>query len=593
MGIIQNKLAKLLKKVADRLENAGKDGEAAKVESVVEGSEPAQQSTETPCASLDVPVDQPTATAQAEDIQPRDADSLSNFDYPSQGSKWARAKVANTFVPQPLPASSLESPKKATPSAVQSQPMAQTEPATPVPASQPKTSPTSQPNAVSQPVVQSGSVESSQPQLNFAAPADNNEIFETRVSSSFEKIRTADISIKGMDEDTSIKDLLQINTEVDLKVESIKKEAAAREEANQASQSKPAHHAPELVVSKGSSIIDSLLVSDWQAGDENLVFSERKTSDLSIATEDSFRIVAENPNTPPTTLNWMAGQLSVDVRSAVAGNPSTPQETLRRLASDRSSDVRQRVANNRKAGSDILRLLSNDKNKIVAGEARNMLVKKLKTCEMESTGANLLSTHKFRPTTNHVTATHSSMQALPQPTHLDGSPIEPTTGSGEWHALNSDDAKKAYVKQKDTVKDLKFNPASVYDRGGAPAPERNIVQPSPGDTIAFQTMVAARPTTPAARLIELAAHENEAVRRAVAENVATPPEAFAILAKDKAREVRLRLVENYSCPIDIVRQLENDLDPFVSYEARKIMRRAEHISNTEAKTFHVNPDGQA
>jgi hypothetical protein len=442
-------------------------------------------------------------------------------------------------------------------------------------------------------VVQSGSVESSQPQLNFAAPADNNEIFETRVSSSFEKIRTADISIKGMDEDTSIKDLLQINTEVDLKVESIKKEAAAREEANQASQSKPAHHAPELVVSKGSSIIDSLLVSDWQAGDENLVFSERKTSDLSIATEDSFRIVAENPNTPPTTLNWMAGQLSVDVRSAVAGNPSTPQETLRRLASDRSSDVRQRVANNRKAGSDILRLLSNDKNKIVAGEARNMLVKKLKTCEMESTGANLLSTHKFRPTTNHVTATHSSMQALPQPTHLDGSPIEPTTGSGEWHALNSDDAKKAYVKQKDTVKDLKFNPASVYDRGGAPAPERNIVQPSPGDTIAFQTMVAARPTTPAARLIELAAHENEAVRRAVAENVATPPEAFAILAKDKAREVRLRLVENYSCPIDIVRQLENDLDPFVSYEARKIMRRAEHISNTEAKTFHVNPDGQA
>lgn len=85
-------------------------------------------------------------------------------------------------------------------------------------------------------MVQSGSVESSQPQLNFAAPADNNEIFETRVSSSFEKIRTADISIKGMDEDTSIKDLLQINTEVDLKVESIKKEAAAREEANQASQ---------------------------------------------------------------------------------------------------------------------------------------------------------------------------------------------------------------------------------------------------------------------------------------------------------------------------------------------------------------------
>lgn len=558
MGIIQNKLAKLLKKVADRLENAGREGEAVKEESVINDAEPPQMSADPLCASSQLSVDQPTATAQTVETQSKDAVDQSNFDYPSQGSKWARAKVASTFVPQPLPASSLESQKSGP-----------------------------------QPVVKASTVETSPPQLNFAAPKDSNEIFETRVSSSFEKIRTADISIKGMDEDTSIKELLQINTEVDLKVESIKKEAEAREEAKRESNNKAANAAPELVVSKGCSIIDSLLVSDWQANDDNLVFSERKTSDLTIATEDSFRIVAENPNTPPTTLNWMAGQVSVDVRAAVAGNPSTPQETLRRLASDRSSEVRQRVANNRKAGSDILRQLSNDKNKVVAGEARNMLVKKLKTCEMESTGANLLTTHKFRPTANHVNSTHSSMQALPAPTHLDGSPIEPTTGSGEWHALSSDDAKKAYVKQKDTVKDLKFNPASVYDRGGAPAPERNIVQPSPGDTIAFQTMVAARPTTPAARLIELAAHENEAVRRAVAENVATPPEAFAILAKDKAREVRLRLVENYSCPIDIVRQLESDLDPFVSYEARKIMRRAEHISNTEAKTFHVNPDGQA
>jgi hypothetical protein len=178
------------------------------------------------------------------------------------------------------------------------------------------------------------------------------------------------------------------------------------------------------------------------------------------------------------------------------------------------------------------------------------------------------------------------MQALPQPTHLDGSPIEPTTGSGEWHALNSDDAKKAYVKQKDTVKDLKFNPASVYDRGGAPAPERNIVQPSPGDTIAFQTMVAARPTTPAARLIELAAHGKRSSTQgrsrkrsysagSICHTRQRQSTRSASKTGRKLQLSRLILSDNW----------ENDLDPFVSYEARKIMRRAEHISNTEAKTL--------
>ena len=44
---------------------------------------------------------------------------------------------------------------------------------------------------------------------------------------------------------------------------SIKKEAEAREEAKKESNNKAANAAPELVVSKGCSIIDSLLVSDF------------------------------------------------------------------------------------------------------------------------------------------------------------------------------------------------------------------------------------------------------------------------------------------------------------------------------------------
>ncbi len=339
---------------------------------------------------------------------------------------------------------------------------------------------------------------------------------------------------------------------------------------------------------------ESLFVSDFHIDQESLVFTERATSEVCMATSDSFRQVAENPHTASTTLNWLAGQLSAEVRAAVAGNPSTPQETLRRLAGDDDADVRIKVANNRKAGSDILRQLANDKNKVVAGEARSMLVKKLKTCEMDNTGANLLATHKFKPTGNHLTTTYSSLDAVStgeNGTTNAASDLDKGTASGEWHALNTDVAKSAYKQQKDTVKDLKFNPAGVYNRTGPQNEERNIVSASANDTIAFLTMVAARPTTPPSRLLELAHHENESVRKAVAENVGSPSEAFFLLSKDKAREVRLRLAENSSCPLDVARQLENDVDPFVAYEARKHLRRTSQTSGMESSDVPSRDSG--
>lgn len=338
-------------------------------------------------------------------------------------------------------------------------------------------------------------------------------------------------------------------------------------------------------VARDSANNESMLASDFHLESETLTGNHPKLgeSQESTATEQSFRQVAENTHTPPTTLNWLAGQIHAEVRAAVASNPSTPQDTLRRLAQDQDAGVRAKVAANRKTGTDILRQLSNDRNKVVASEARSTLVKKLKTCEMDNTGANLLATHKFRPTNNQVTSTYSALEAIKPPQLSSDQPNQtgtkeaasaaPGAVSGEWHTLESDSAKVAYKQQKDTVKDLKFNPAGVYNRNGPQGIERKIVQASATDTIAFLTMVAARHSTPPSRLLELASHESESVKKAVAENYATPPEAFQILARDAAREVRLRLVENPNCPLEVAKQLENDVDPFVAYEARKQLRR--------------------
>lgn len=345
------------------------------------------------------------------------------------------------------------------------------------------------------------------------------------------------------------------------------------------------HSRKNLSGIRESATNESMLVSDFHLESETLTGNHPKLGDSqeSTATEQSFRQVAENTHTPPTTLNWLAGQIHAEVRAAVASNPSTPQDTLRRLAQDQDAGVRAKVAANRKTGTDILRQLSNDRNKVVASEARSTLVKKLKTCEMDNTGANLLATHKFRPTNNQVTSTYTALEAIKPPQVSSDQPNQtgtqeaasaaPGAVSGEWHTLESDSAKVAYKQQKDTVKDLKFNPAGVYNRNGPQGIERKIVQASATDTIAFLTMVAARHSTPPSRLLELASHESESVKKAVAENYATPPEAFQILARDAAREVRLRLVENPNCPIEVARQLENDVDPFVAYEARKQLRR--------------------
>jgi hypothetical protein len=56
--------------------------------------------------------------------------------------------------------------------------------------------------------------------------------------------------------------------------------------------------------------------------------------------------VANNPSTPPETLERLANDEDWYVRSYFAENPNTPSEVLERLANDKSSCVRRFVARN-------------------------------------------------------------------------------------------------------------------------------------------------------------------------------------------------------------------------------------------------------
>jgi hypothetical protein len=56
--------------------------------------------------------------------------------------------------------------------------------------------------------------------------------------------------------------------------------------------------------------------------------------------------LAQNPNTPPETLEFLATDEDRNVRRYVAQNPNTPQEILKLLATDEYSYVRYWVARN-------------------------------------------------------------------------------------------------------------------------------------------------------------------------------------------------------------------------------------------------------
>lgn len=75
--------------------------------------------------------------------------------------------------------------------------------------------------------------------------------------------------------------------------------------------------------------------------------------------------IANDPNTPPETLNEFSNDQDWMIRSAVAKNRNTPPETLKKLAKDNEWIVRNNVAVNPNTPEDTLHELSDDKDTLV------------------------------------------------------------------------------------------------------------------------------------------------------------------------------------------------------------------------------------
>ncbi len=323
----------------------------------------------------------------------------------------------------------------------------------------------------------------------------------------------------------------------------------------------------------------SLLAAQWQCTpDDTLIGSN------SSPTEESFNRAAENVSTSPATLAWLSSLVSPEVRAAVAANQKTPPETLRKLANDIDNTVRLSVATNSNTPSDVLHNLTRDASKLTASEAQAALCARGDVVEAERKSHNLLTNNRFNPTSNHLIASYTSLDAVMPDGINDGSKADSEAGR-DWQSLNSTGAQRAYKQQKDTVKDLKFNP-SVSNTNGPRQTAKELTphsafdsppeNASPQEKIAFLKMIATRLSTPPMKLAELAENESIEIRAAVAENINTPPEAFLLLAKDSQAQVKLRVIDNSNCPSQVLEMLKDDQDPYVGYEAKNQLKRIQN-----------------
>jgi len=85
--------------------------------------------------------------------------------------------------------------------------------------------------------------------------------------------------------------------------------------------------------------------------------------------------------------------------------------------------------------------------------------------------------------------------------------------------------------------------------------------------------IAENPRTKSATLTRLAAHEDSQVRAAVAENANLSPKTAHCLAKDGSADVRMRLAESYFAPLEVLRTLSSDENPYVQRRAQQTLTR--------------------
>jgi hypothetical protein len=85
--------------------------------------------------------------------------------------------------------------------------------------------------------------------------------------------------------------------------------------------------------------------------------------------------------------------------------------------------------------------------------------------------------------------------------------------------------------------------------------------------------IAENPRSTSATLTRLAAHGNPQVRAAVAENANLSPKTAWQLAKDASADVRMRLAESYFAPLEVLKVLCGDENPYVQHRAQVTLGR--------------------
>jgi hypothetical protein len=85
--------------------------------------------------------------------------------------------------------------------------------------------------------------------------------------------------------------------------------------------------------------------------------------------------------------------------------------------------------------------------------------------------------------------------------------------------------------------------------------------------------IAENPRSSSATLTRLAAHGNPQVRAAVAENANLSPKTAWRLAQDASADVRMRLAESYFAPLEVLRMLCGDENPYVQHRAQLTLGR--------------------
>jgi hypothetical protein len=85
--------------------------------------------------------------------------------------------------------------------------------------------------------------------------------------------------------------------------------------------------------------------------------------------------------------------------------------------------------------------------------------------------------------------------------------------------------------------------------------------------------IAENPRASSATLTRLACHGNPQVRAAVAENANLSPKTAWRLAQDASADVRMRLAESYFAPLEVLRTLSVDENPYVQHRAQLTLGR--------------------